>query len=297
MANLINGSGFEYVSAQRDADFFRGITGGDGVFLEVGNNMAYSVPSANTVRILDGEFVTNEGRRIHIDAGSYDDFAIPSGSQGVTTYYFIGYRFYIGTGEQEGHELCETYVYTGSGASDDPTTGKLRDGAQEVIVALYRVKQVGITISEVKALRKTVKSLSYISTLETALNTAAATAKSYTDAQHMHPGRTDVLTPVCFGHITNSKKTIEVMVPLKKTLGSDVSGISVYSLYATIRQTGPGYLYGSAGTPKAIDPTHCTVYDTRGGLRLVWTESKAINDKAINNGLVSMDVQLRLTLT
>jgi hypothetical protein len=87
------------------------------------------------------------------------------------------------------------------------------------------------------------------------------------------------------------------MVPLKKTLGSDVSGISVYSLYATVRQTGPGYLYGSAGTPKAIDPAHCTVYDTRGGLRLVWTESKAINDKAINNGLVSMDVQLRLTLT
>ena len=163
-------------------------------------------------------------------------------------------------------------------------------------MALYRVKQVGITISEVKALRKTVKPLAYIDTLESALNTAAATAKSYTDAQHLHPGRTDVLTPVCFGHITNSKKTIEVMVPLKKTLGSDVSGISVYSLYGTVRQNGV-YLYGAAGTPKAIDPAHCTVYDTRGGLRLVWTESKAINDKAVNNALISMDVQLRLTLT
>ena len=297
MAILVNGSGFKFVTGQIDADLFRGLTGGDGVFLQTGSNMAYSVPSANTVRILDGEFITNEGRRIQIKAGNYDDFAIPSGSQGVTTYYFIGYRFYIGTGEQEGYELCEQYVYTGSGASDDPTTGKLRDGAQEVIVALYRVKQVGITISEVKALRKTVKPLAYIDTLESALNTAAATAKSYTDAQHLHPGRTDVLTPVCFGHITNSKKTIEVMVPLKKTLGSDVTGISVYSLYATVRQTGPGYLYGAANNPKAIEPKHCTVYDTRGGLRLVWTESKAINDKAINNGLVSMDVQLRLTLT
>ena len=297
MAVLVNGSGFDDVSGQIDADFFRGLTGGDGVFLQVGSNMAYSVPSANTVRILDGEFITNEGRRIHIDAGSYDDFAIPSGSQGVTTYYFIGYRFYIGTDDEEGYELCEQYVYTGSGASDDPTTGKLRDGAQEVIVALYRVKQVGITISEVKALRKTVKPLAYIDTLEAALTSAQATAKSYTDAHHMHPGRTDVLTPICFGHITNSKKTIEVMVPLKRTLGSDVSGISVYSLYATVRQTGPGYLYGAANNPKAIDPAHCTVYDTRGGLRLVWTESKAINDKAINNGLVSMDVQLRLTLT
>ena len=283
MAILVNGSGFKFVTGtgQIDADLFRGLTGGDGVFLQTGSNMAYSVPSANTVRILDGEFITNEGRRIQIKAGNYDDFAIPSGSQGVTTYYFIGYRFYIGTDEQEGYELCEQYVYTGSGASDDPTTGKLRDGAQEVIVALYRVKQVGITISEVTALRKTVKPLAYIDTLETALNTAAATAKSYTDAQHLHPGRTDVLTPICFGHITNSKKTIEV----------------IYSLYATVRQTGPGYLYGAANNPKAIDPAHCTVYDTRGGLRLVWTESKAINDKAINNGLVSMDVQLRLTLT
>ena len=296
MAVLVNGSGFDDVSGQIDADFFRGLTGGDGVFLQVGSNMTYSVPSANTVRILDGEFITNEGRRIHIDAGSYDDFAIPSGSQGVTTYYFIGYRFYIGTDEEEGYELCDQYVYTGSGASDDPTTGKLRDGAQEVIVALYRVKQVGITISEVKALRKTVKPLAYIDTLEAALTTAANTAKAYTDAQHMHPGRTDEITAICVGYITNSKKTIEMMIPLQKTLGSDVSGASVYGLYATIRQNGL-YLYGAAGNPKAIDPNHCTVYNTRGGLRLKWTESKAINDKAINNDLIVAEVELRLTLT
>ena len=105
MAILVNGSGFKFATGQIDADFFRGLTGGDGVFLQTGSNMAYSVPSANTVRILDGEFITNEGRRIQIKAGNYDDFAIPSGSQGVTTYYFIGYRFYIGTGEQEGYEL------------------------------------------------------------------------------------------------------------------------------------------------------------------------------------------------
>ena len=110
MAILVNGSGFKFVNGQIDADLFRGLTGGDGVFLQTGSNMAYSVPSANTVRILDGEFVTNEGRRIQIKAGNYDDFAIPSGSQGVTTYYFIGYRFYIGTGEQEGYELMDSCV-------------------------------------------------------------------------------------------------------------------------------------------------------------------------------------------
>ena len=123
MAILVNGSGFKFATGQIDADLFRGLTGGDGVFLQTGSNMAYSVPSANTVRILDGEFITNEGRRIQIKAGNYDDFAIPSGSQGVTTYYFIGYRFYIGTDEQEGYELCEQYVYTGSSASEAMIAG------------------------------------------------------------------------------------------------------------------------------------------------------------------------------
>lgn len=297
MANLINGSGFEYVSAQRDADFFRGITGGDGVFLEVGNNMAYSVPSANTVRILDGEFVTNEGRRIHIDAGSYDDFAIPSGSQGVTTYYFIGYRFYIGTGEQEGHELCETYVYTGSGASDDPTTGKLRDGAQEVIVALYRVKQVGITISEVKALRSTVKPLAYIDTLETALNAQNTSLTSYINTRFHRSGRTNNLYLFEVGHITSSKKALVCGLHLGKPLDPTIHTIGVHGAYATVRQNGI-YLYGSANGRAGIDPEECTVsVDSDGNLRLVWSHATVINAKAINNAECTVDLQIRLNLS
>lgn len=297
MAILVNGSGFKFVSGQIDADLFRGLTGGDGVFLQTGSNMAYSVPSANTVRILDGEFITNEGRRIQIKAGNYDDFAIPSGSQGVTTYYFIGYRFYIGTGAQEGYELCEQYVYTGSGASDDPTTGKLRDGAQEVIVALYRVKQVGITISEVKALRKTVKPLAYISTLETATNAAIAAERAYVNARFHQAGRTGNQYLFEAGHITSAKKALVCGLHLGKPLDPSINTVGVYSVYATIRQNGV-YLYGSASGRAGIEPTECSVsIDSDGNLRFVWNRPKVINDKAINNGECTVDLQIRLNLS
>jgi len=294
MAYLINGAGFSPVLAQDDADFYGGLTGGVTVVMPFGSQMAYTTPDANTVRLADGVLVTKEGRRVQIRAGEYEDFTIPSGTQGTTAYYIIGFRLYVNS---DSEEVAEPFVQLMASASATITERCFRDGYTDIKVSLYRVQQNGVSLATITPLFSVVKPLAYIDTLESALNTAATTAKNYTDAQHLHPGRTDVLTPVCFGHITNSKKTIEVMVPLKKTLGSDVSGVSVYSLYAIVRQTGPGYLYGAANNPKAIDPAHCTVYDTRGGLRLVWTESKAINDKAINNGLVSMDVQLRLTLT
>ena len=294
MAYLINGAGFVPVLAQDEADYYGGLSGGVTCILPFGNRMSNTLPDANTVRLADGVLVTREGRRIQIRSGEYEDFTIPTGSQGVTAYYIIGYHIYT---DNRSAEVVEPFVRAMSSASATIAENQLRDGYTEVYVSLYRVRQNGVSINQVTRLVDIAKSMADVATLETSLATAAATAKNHTDAQHMHPGRTDVLTPQCIGFITNSKKTIDVMVPLKKTLGSDVSGISVYSLYATVRQTGPGYLYGAAGAPKAIDPKHCTVYDTRGGLRLVWTESKAINDKAINNGLISMDVQLRLTLT
>ena len=297
MAILVNGSGFKYVTGQIDADLFRGLTGGDGVFLQTGSNMAYSVPSANTVRILDGEFITNEGRRIQIKAGNYDDFAIPSGSQGVTTYYFIGYRFYIGTGAQEGYELCEQYVYTGSGASDDPTTGKLRDGAQEVIVALYRVKQVGITISEVKALRKTVKPLAYIDTLEAALNTQNTTLTNYINARFLRAGTTPNMYLREAGHITSAKKALVCGLHLGRPLDPAINSIRVHGAYVTIRQNGV-YLYGSANSRAGIEPDECSVtVDSTGNVTFVWNRPTVINAKAVNNGECSVDFQIRLILS
>lgn len=80
MAVLINGNGYSPVTAQQDADLYAGIVGNDTVVLNVGNEMAAQIINSTTVRILDGEAVS-QGRRIHLDPGEYDDFTIPTGTQ------------------------------------------------------------------------------------------------------------------------------------------------------------------------------------------------------------------------
>lgn len=143
MALLINGAGFSPVTAQQDADLYAGILGNKLKVLDVGNRMAASIIDNNTVRITDGEAVS-QGRRIHLDPGSYDDFTIPTGTQGVTSYYIIGYRIY----SSEGNELVETFVQSTT-ATGTITEEQIRDGASESFISFYRIKVVGLTISEV----------------------------------------------------------------------------------------------------------------------------------------------------
>ena len=151
MAVLINGDGFSPVTAQMDADFYAGIWGTDLSVLNIGSNMAASIESATSVRIADGEAVI-QGRRLHIDAGSYDEFTIPVGEQGVTRYYVIGYELYR---DSENKELCRTFVQ--QVASESATVqvgGVLRDGATSIKVSMYRVTKNGVNIGDVTPLFK-----------------------------------------------------------------------------------------------------------------------------------------------
>lgn len=145
MAVLINGNGYSPVTAQQDADLFAGIFGDDLVVLNIGSKMEASIESATTVRIADGEAII-EGRRIHIDVGSYDDFTIPTGTQGVTVQYCIGYHFYQ---DSDSKELCETFVSVYDESLLTPAS--LRDGATESYITMYIVTQEGITLTGVEA--------------------------------------------------------------------------------------------------------------------------------------------------
>lgn len=152
MAVLVNGDGFSPVTAQMDADFYAGIWGTNLSVVNIGSNMAASIESATCVRIADGEAII-QGRRIHIDAGSYDDFTIPVGEQGVTRYYVIGYELYR---DGENKELCRTFVQQVSSASATVSVGGvLRDGATSIKAAMYRVTKNGVNIGSVTALFKT----------------------------------------------------------------------------------------------------------------------------------------------
>ena len=145
MAVLINGNGYSPVTAQQDADLYAGIIGNAATILGVGEKMAATIIDANTVRVADGECVS-QGRRIHIDAGEYDDFTIPTGVANTTRYYIIGYRLYS---DSNGNELAEKFVRQVASATTVIQEASLRDGATESYVSLYRVTQSGFTIASV----------------------------------------------------------------------------------------------------------------------------------------------------
>lgn len=149
MAVLINGDGYEPVTAQQDADFFAGIFGTDLRVLNVGGKLSASIISATCVRIADGEALI-QGRRIHVDAGTYDDFDIPAGAQGTTKYYVIGYELYRDT---DTNEKCRAFVQEVESATATVAVGGvIRDGATSIKAPLYRVQKDGVNIGDVTAL-------------------------------------------------------------------------------------------------------------------------------------------------
>lgn len=147
MAYLINGDGFEPVTAQQDADLYAGLLGQPLTVLNIGQKMAASIIDANTVRIGDGEAVC-QGRRIHNNPGMFDDFTIPNGAQGMTRYYIIGYHLY----DDGAAQVAETFVQQVANATDTIPEAVLRDGAVETYVSFYRIKQTGFSLTDIEPL-------------------------------------------------------------------------------------------------------------------------------------------------
>ena len=146
MASLVNGAGCE-VTAQMDADLYAGIFGDRKIILDVGQLMAAAIIDNNTVRVYDGEIIS-QGRRIHVNAGEYDDFTIENGTQGAERYDIIGYHIY----KSDGNELCEMFVRKDAGEDGSVAEESLRDGADETYISLYKVKLNGLSIESVTAL-------------------------------------------------------------------------------------------------------------------------------------------------
>ena len=149
MATLINGNLNDPVYAAQDADLIAAICGNKTCIAPVGGEYAPTLEDANTIMVEDGVIITQEGRRIQLDAGDIDEFLIPTGSQGVTQYYICGYRLYT---DEISAELCETFVEPVDSASETITEGTFRSGETEVYVSLLRVKQEGVNITEITEL-------------------------------------------------------------------------------------------------------------------------------------------------
>jgi hypothetical protein len=149
MATLINGNGNLAIYAQQDADWYAALMGGQTVITAVGNQFAYELLDANTIGVKDGVIITTEGRRIQLDANAIDSFDIPTGAQGTTNYYIIGYHLVTGDLSEQ---TCETFVQLMENGTDTIPEGSFRDGDDEVFISLYRVEQDDLTIGTITAL-------------------------------------------------------------------------------------------------------------------------------------------------
>lgn len=149
MATLINGNGNLAIYAQQDADWYAALMGGQTVITAVGNQFAYELLASNTIGVKDGVIITSEGRRIQLDANAIDSFDIPTGAQGTTNYYIIGYHLVTGN---QSEQTCETFVQLMENGTDTIPEGSFRDGDDEVFVSLYRVEQNDLTIGTITLL-------------------------------------------------------------------------------------------------------------------------------------------------
>jgi len=147
--NLITGNLFSPIQASQDSDYQAGTFGEKTQILNVGSKMAVSIVDNSTIRCEDGVLVTREGRRVQIDNGDVVEWTIPTGTQGTTSYYIVGFRLYT---DDESAQLCDTFVQSVSGPGATITEDTFRDGAVEIFVSVARVVQNGITLESIQPL-------------------------------------------------------------------------------------------------------------------------------------------------
>lgn len=258
MANLLNGDGYQGITAQEDADLYTGIIGSGRLVLNVGKKMAAEIVDNNTVRIYDGELVS-KGRRIHIDAGTWDNFTIPTGSQGVTKYFTIGYRLYT---NDAGSQVCEKVIKTDTSVVNYEEAS-LRDGSAEAYVAMYRVKQDGI-------------SLTGITSLYDAVLSAAEIQEKLSDAGWITPTfDSNTSNPTAGTKIRYRKKN--GIVYIQGTIGiKDLqNNIALFNLPAGYR---PGANFYSVNTATGYRMSRYYI-STTGNVTLEWVRELSTGDK------------------
>lgn len=149
MGILVNGNGNPHVYAHQDSDLIAGIVGNQTSIMPVGDKFEANQEDANTIALSSGVIITKEGRRIQLDAGTIDEFIIPTGAQDVQSFYIIGYHLYE---DGNSDQLCETFVRKMESASDTIPESTFRSGATEVFVSLYRVTQDSLNITDIDLL-------------------------------------------------------------------------------------------------------------------------------------------------
>ena len=122
----------------------------------INDNLSATITDSNTVEIGSGVCITKEGRRVQIDEGDIEEIIIPTGTQGVDTYYIIGFHLYI---NESGQQVAETFVETMASATDTITETTFKEGSSSIYVSLYRVKRSGLLMESVTQIIPTLKTI------------------------------------------------------------------------------------------------------------------------------------------
>lgn len=156
MATLINGNLNSPIYAAQDADLLAAICGNTTCVTPVGEQFAETLEDANTIMVADGVIITKEGRRIQIDVGDVEEVIVPTGSQGTTKYYIIGFHLYT---DGSGNQLAETFIDEVESSTATITENMFKDGETEVYVSLYRITRNGLNLEDLTLILPEIPSL------------------------------------------------------------------------------------------------------------------------------------------
>jgi len=266
-ANLITGNLFKPIYAYQDADYQAGISGNVTSIMPVGSQMALSIEDANTIKADDGVLITKEGRRIQIDAGAIEEWSIPTGTQGQTNYYIVGFRLYTGDNSAE---LCETFVEQMENATDTIPEATFRGGATEVYISLGRVVQSGINLDSVTSLVQIAQSFEDVKNAISQLNNDLG-SKSSASAVTGNDAFSKIAT--LNSDLSETKTNLSNLDLLIPTNASSTNKLVANSDISDIKKIGEmceGYISSSSGisinTTSALVPVSNVLYNTDNAL-------------------------------
>lgn len=166
--NIITGyRGEPHITSDQDRAKNEGCFGTGMYILDVGDQLAAEVISANEIRIRDGVLCMN-GCVANISEGAYDSCEISNGAQGMLRSDLIVARYTKDAGTNV--EDISLVVIEGTPAASSPSdpsynNGDIQQGDSPVDFPLYRVNINGISISSTTLLASKVRTQAETDTL------------------------------------------------------------------------------------------------------------------------------------
>lgn len=173
-------TGLPHVTSQQFRQMLEGIIGQGSYIITSGENLKPELSSNNLLKIRSG-MMAHHGCISCVDIGTYDEFTLTNGSQGMKRIDLIVNR-YTRNAETE-VENCSWKVIQGKPVASNPavpayTSGNLQNGDTVDECPVFEVHFDGINVTEVKSLLSVTDGLSGLSRKLTNTNTNLAKANT-----------------------------------------------------------------------------------------------------------------------